>query len=331
MRNRIVPLGDRIARFLPARWRLSFRGWSRRRFGRIEPELADLALVAGRGRTAGSGLTGQLPLRTRSGRERAMTAPRITPVVLTWNEAANIERTLSRLGWAEKVLVVDSGSDDGTQELAMRFANVVLVERAFDNHSAQWEFGIRHQEVATEWILALDADYVLGEELVAEIRRLDPASGPRGYRARFRYCIEGEPLRASIYPPVVVLFDRRSARYEQVGHTQRLGVEGEIGLLSGRIDHDDRKPFARFAEAQRRYAALEAARLVATPWRALSWSGRVRRLRFVAPLAVPLWLLVGRGLVLDGSRGFAYARQRWLAEATIARALRAEARRGPRS
>lgn len=52
MRNRLVPLGDRIARFLPARWRLSFRGWARRWFGGVESELTELAQVAGRGRTA---------------------------------------------------------------------------------------------------------------------------------------------------------------------------------------------------------------------------------------------------------------------------------------
>ncbi|KAB2969497.1 MAG: glycosyltransferase family 2 protein [Thermoanaerobaculia bacterium] len=250
-----------------------------------------------------------------------MTAPRITPVVLTWNEAANIERTLSRLAWAEKVLVVDSGSDDGTQALVQRFENAVVVERNFDNHAAQWEFAIRHPLVITDWVLALDADYVLSPGFEEELRGIDLAGRCRGYRSRFRYCIDGEPLRASLYPPVVVLYDRRCARYEQDGHTQRLRLDGEIGELHGRIDHDDRKPFARFVEAQRRYAALEAERLRSTRWRDLSWSSRARKLRVVAPLLVPVWLLVGRGLVLDGRRGLAYVRQRWVAERHISKAL----------
>lgn len=250
-----------------------------------------------------------------------MTGAEITPVVLTWNEAANVERTLDRLGWARRVVIVDSGSTDGTQELARGFPNVQVVERPFDTHAAQWEFGIRHPEVTTDWVLALDADYLLPTELVEELARLDLARGARGYRARFRTCIDGKPLRASLYPPVVVLFDRRCVRYWQEGHTQRLRVGGSIGELRGRIDHDDRKPFARFVEAQRRYAALEAARLAAMPWRALPWSGRVRRLRVLAPPLVPLWLLVGRGLILDGRRGLAYARQRWIAEASLAKAL----------
>lgn len=250
-----------------------------------------------------------------------MTFAEITPVVLTWNEAANIERTLARLQWARRVLVFDSVSTDGTQAIARRFGNVVLEERLFDDHARQWEAAVRSAAVETDWVLALDADYVLSTDLISEIATIDLGAAPVGYRARFRYCIEGVPLRASLYPPAVVLFDRRRARFVQDGHTQRLVVEGPVADLAGRILHDDRKEFSRFLEAQRRYARLEAEKLRATPFRALPPSGKVRRLLFVAPWLVPLWLLIGRGLLLDGRRGLVYARQRSAAEWSITRAL----------
>jgi glycosyltransferase involved in cell wall biosynthesis len=250
-----------------------------------------------------------------------MSRPPITPVVLTWNEAANIERTLSRLDWAPRVLVFDSGSTDGTQELARRFANVVVAERPFDSHAAQWEAAIRHPAVENDWVLALDADYVMTPELIEEIGRLDLAAGPRGYRVRFRYCIEGKPLRASLYPPVTVLFDRRCARYVQEGHTQRVRADGQVGDLAAYALHDDRKPLDRFVAAQRRYARLEAAKLLSSEFRSLPLSGKLRKVRFVTPVLVPLWLLLGRGLILDGRRGLAYLRQRRIAEAMIAREL----------
>jgi len=253
----------------------------------------------------------------------------ITPVVLTWNEAANIERTLSRLEWAPRVLVFDSGSTDGTQALARRFANVVVAERPFDSHAAQWEVAIRHPAVETDWVLALDADYVLTPELIEELGRLDLTSGPRGYRVRFRYCIEGAPLRASLYPPVTVLFDRRCARYVQEGHTQRIRIDGAVGDLAAYALHDDRKPLDRFVAAQQRYARLEAVKLSSSSFRSLPLAGKLRKLRFVTPVLVPLWLLLGRGLILDGRRGLAYVRQRWIAETMIARELRA-GRKDPR-
>lgn len=245
----------------------------------------------------------------------------ITPVVLTWNEAANIERTLSRLEWAPRVLVFDSGSTDGTQALAQRFANVVVAERPFDSHAAQWEAAIRHPSVETDWVLALDADYVLTPELIQELGRLDLATGLRGYRVRFRYCIDGAPLRASLYPPVTVLFDRRSAHYVQEGHTQRIRVDGEVGDLEAHIFHDDRKPFERFVSAQERYAWLEAERLRCTPLSKLPWSGKIRKLRVVAPVLIPFGLLLGRGLIFEGRRGLRYARQRLVAEWMISSAL----------
>ena len=251
----------------------------------------------------------------------------ITPVMLTWNEAANIERSLARLGWAERVVVVDSGSTDGTRELALRHANVRLLTRPFDLHCAQWEFAVRHPDVDTDWVLALDADYVLTPGLIEELERVEASPGVGGFRVRFRYCVDGRPLRASLYPPVVVLFDRRRAHYVQDGHTQRLLVEGEVRDLPGEILHDDRKPLERFVEAQGRYARLEAARIRSTRWAALPWSGRVRRLRVVAPWLAPFWALIGRGVILDGRAGIAYARQRWIAEAAIARALSRSASR----
>lgn len=250
-----------------------------------------------------------------------MTLEEITPVVLTWNEAANIDRTLARLQWARRVLVFDSGSTDGTQEIARRFGNVVLEVRPFDDHARQWEAAVRSAAVETDWVLALDADYVLSTELVSELATLDLGPALAGYRARFRYCIEGLPLRASLYPPAVVLFDRGRARFVQDGHTQRLVVEGPVAELAGRILHDDRKDFSRFLEAQRRYARLEAEKLRATPFRALPPSGMARKLRFVAPWLVPLWLLIGRGLLFEGRRGLIYVRQRFVAEQMIFRAL----------
>ncbi|KAB2963785.1 MAG: glycosyltransferase family 2 protein [Thermoanaerobaculia bacterium] len=258
-----------------------------------------------------------------------MSRPPITPVVLTWNEAANIERTLSRLDWAPRVLVFDSGSTDGTQELARRFANVVVAERPFDSHAAQWEAAIRHPAVETDWVLALDADYVLTPELIEEIQGLDLSGPVRAFRASFRYCIEGMPLRGSLYPPVLLLYDRRVGHYVQDGHAMRFTTAEPVANLTGLVLHDDRKPFNRFLAAQRTYARLEAHKIRSTSWRDLGWSGRLRRLRWVVPPLVPIWLLLVKGLVFDGAAGWAYARQRWIAEWEISRALKSGRRQTP--
>jgi len=132
----------------------------------------------------------------------------ITPVILTFNEAANLERTLAPLHWAREILIVDSLSTDATTTIAARYPNARVVQRQFDTHAKQWKFAVEGTEVKTPWILALDADYVLTPDLVEELRTLKDDGATDAYRASFRYLVDGTPLRGSLYPPVTVLFRR---------------------------------------------------------------------------------------------------------------------------
>ena len=93
----------------------------------------------------------------------------ITPVILTFNEAPNIARTLGKLGWARDIVVVDSGSTDATLGIAGQFANVRVFHRDFESHAAQWTYALTRTGIATDWVLALDADYVLSDALVEEL------------------------------------------------------------------------------------------------------------------------------------------------------------------
>jgi glycosyltransferase involved in cell wall biosynthesis len=238
----------------------------------------------------------------------------ITPVILTLNEAANLERTLGKLAWAKDIVVVDSGSEDGTAEIAARHPAVRFFTRPFDGHASQWNFAVSQTGIRTPWILALDADYVLSDGLVAELGRLEPGRGVCGYQARFVYCVDGSPLRATLYPPLTVLFRADAGSYVQDGHTQRLRVDGRVVPLEGVIFHDDRKSLAAWVSAQVRYARAEAEKFTAPGWRPGRWQERIRSLRVVAPFAMLFYCLFGKLLVLDGWPGVFYSFQRAFAE-----------------
>lgn len=238
----------------------------------------------------------------------------VTPVILTLNEIDNLGRTLSQLDWARQIVVVDSKSNDGTLELLRSNPRVKLVERPFESHADQWNYAVHETGIETEWVLALDADYVLTPELVAELSALAPPDDVAGYSARFQYCSLGVPLRGSVYPPVVVLYRRARGRYRQDGHTQRVEVEGATRMLSAPIRHDDRKDIRRWLWAQDRYMQLEARKLLSTPLSRLSLSDKIRRMLVIAPFAVFLYALFVRGAILDGRPGLFYALQRTTAE-----------------
>jgi glycosyltransferase involved in cell wall biosynthesis len=236
----------------------------------------------------------------------------ITPLILTFNEAPNLRQTLQKLTWARQIVVVDSFSTDETEEVAKSFVQVRFVQRKFDTHSAQWNYGL--DLCSTLWVLSLDADYVLSEELVRELQSWQPTDSGVAWYARFRYCIQGRPLRGTLYPPRAVLFRKDRCRYEQDGHTQRLEIEGGTGWLQGYIDHDDRKPLDHWLAQQSRYALLEAKHLLETPAAELNRADRIRRKVILAPAFVFFYTLLGMGLILDGWAGWFYVLQRVLAE-----------------
>jgi glycosyltransferase involved in cell wall biosynthesis len=241
----------------------------------------------------------------------------VTPVILTLDEAPNIGRVLRRLAWAKDVVVVDSCSEDETAPIVATFANARLIQRKFDGHAAQWNHAIGESGIRTEWILALDADYVVPDELVHEIGSLAPGPDVAGYRVGFKYLIEGRMLRATVYPPVVALYRAARARYVQDGHTQRVAVDGTILDLRNCIYHDDRKPLRRWLRAQAGYMQLEARKLAARAASERTAKDRLRRMIVIAPVAMFCYCMFVKGNVLDGRAGLFYSLQRSIAEALL--------------
>jgi glycosyltransferase involved in cell wall biosynthesis len=240
----------------------------------------------------------------------------ITPLLITYNEAPNICRTLLKLSWARRIVVVDSGSTDGTVAILRRYPQVEVFQQPFIDAASQCNFGLT--QVASPWVLSLDADYELSDELIRELASLAPPNSVVGYRARFVYRIYGRPLRASLYPPRTVLYRRDKATYRQEGHTQRVVLNGEILPLKRVIYHDDRKPLARWLTSQQRYAREEAEYLLDAPPGALRRTDKIRQIGWPAPIGIFFYTLFLKGCLFDGWPGWYYALQRTIAEMLIA-------------
>jgi glycosyltransferase involved in cell wall biosynthesis len=240
----------------------------------------------------------------------------ITPMILTYNEEPNIGRVLARLTFAKRILVIDSYSADSTLDICRSFPNVHIVQRKFDSFAEQCNFGLTH--VTSEWVLSMDADYILSDVLISELQTLAPDPTTHGFYVPFKYCIFGKPLRATLLPPRCSLYRRTSGQYENDGHAHRVVIDGRTGMLKGHLHHDDRKSLSRWIASQDRYTEKEVQKLLSTPREKLSRNDRLRRMKWVAPLAVPfMCLVVHRGL-LDGWAGWYYAMQRTLAEMLLA-------------
>lgn len=236
----------------------------------------------------------------------------ITPVILTYNEAVNIGRTLGSLQWASEIIVVDCGSTDSTLEILRADPRVRLYTREFDSHHNQWTFATGATDIKTPWIFRLDADYQLSPELVDEISRLNPRGPENAFRIHFDYAIFSKKLVGSLYPPNTVLLRRGKFSIQDAGHTESWQVEDPVGELRTKIVHDDWKPMSAWLGAQARYMARELNAPARTDRGLRDW---LRSHPPLMPIAVFFYCLFGKGLIFSGREGLLYTVQRTLAEA----------------
>jgi glycosyltransferase involved in cell wall biosynthesis len=242
----------------------------------------------------------------------------ITPVIITFNEAPNIRRTLERLTWARRVIVVDSESTDETATIVKSFPNTELVAHRFASLADQWNFAVRETGINTDWLLRLDADYILEDDLIEELAKLDPQADVGAYAINFIYCIYGKRLRASLYPTSYKLFRRGQVSFVQDGHTERPEFTGRGVVLEGHICHDDRKPVSRWLSSQDKYMAAEAQKLSEAQTLNLDAIDRLRKYPAISWLVVFFYCLFGKRLILDGRAGLFYSLQRTAAEIILA-------------
>lgn len=239
------------------------------------------------------------------------TLDQVTVLLITCNEEANIARTLDSISFARRIVVVDSGSTDGTLQIIDSYRRAEVFHRAFTTFAEQCNFGL--EQIRSGWVLSLDADYVLPSNAAAGIEAALSA-GSDFHEASFDYCIGGRPVRGSILPPRTVLFRAGSAAYVDDGHGHHLDTDADPDQLPFRIRHDDRKPLRRWLSAQVRYAGQEADKLGRASFAELGLNDRLRKLLFIAPAGVFLLVYILRGGFLSGWRGLFYAMQRFVAE-----------------
>ena len=239
----------------------------------------------------------------------------ITPVVLTYDEASNIGRTLDRLDWAASVVVLDSGSTDETKEIALSHPNVKWFERSFDNHQAQWTHAIHNTGITTEYVLALDADMQLTDEFEKELQEIFLRGDFAGGDVSFVYCYYGRPLSGSLYPNQVRVFRRLDVLISQVDHSQHFAVKGPVYKFRNRLIHDDRKSLERWVAAQVSYQELNDQAI------RNGGSSRFRdylRRSGLMPPVIGLFAYLRSGGPLGGAASARYAYERMVCESLLA-------------
>ncbi len=253
--------------------------------------------------------------------------PPVSVLVCTKNEARNLKACLESVAWAGDLVVLDSGSDDDTVNIARRLGARV-VQRPFDNFSAHKNWALDNLDFAHAWLLILDADErvspALAREIAAAVARPGEVCGYYLARQNF-FC--GKWIRHGGWFPDynLRLLKLGRGRYESRLVHEHVLLDGPAGYLENPLAHDDYKGLERYFDRHNLYSSLEAVeaariiRAAGQPARSLPAALRTRgpeRRRFLKNLAyryLParalikfLWMYLLRLGFLDGRLGFRY-------------------------
>jgi len=258
----------------------------------------------------------------------------ITAIILTLNEERNLGACLESIeGLATETFIVDSGSTDGTIEIARRHAATV-VSHPFETHARQWAWALASLPLSTEWVLALDADQHLTARLRDEIAGTLAAPGEAGRRAAGYYLKRKQIFRGrwirhgGYYPKYLLRLFRRHEAWvdgnDLVDH--HFLVKGEVRKLEGDLVEDNRNEadITVWVAKHNRYAALQArqefeaaraprvggapAALLGSPDERVRWLKAVwaRLPLYVRPCLYFFYRFVLRLGFLDGREGFVF-------------------------
>ena len=180
----------------------------------------------------------------------------ISVTIIARDEADRIGEAIASVGFADEVLVVESGSSDGTADVA-RAAGARVVQLDWPGHTAQKQ---RALELAShEWVLSLDADERVDPALAAEIcdLALDETT-MRGFTVRRRTWWQGAPISWGTWSPDrrVRLFRRDSARHRGPDPHDQVVVDGPVGALDGVLHHHAYRDLADHLNTIARYSEI---------------------------------------------------------------------------
>jgi len=228
--------------------------------------------------------------------------PLLTAVIITFNEADRLQKCLPPLSFCKEIIVVDSGSTDGTQELA-RQMGARVIHRDMDGHGAQKAFAV--QQATTDWVLSLDADEYLTPELAQNIKDLFANGTPPqvGYKVRRRFFFLGQELKrgGESKQGYVRLFNRTHGNFNNAAIHDKVVITGQTPLLAGFLLHESYRDLSDYFKRFNRYTSHTAEELYKQGKKA-SWVQIYLRFGFNF-----FRLLFLKGLVLDGYAGWIWA------------------------
>ena len=183
----------------------------------------------------------------------------ISAVIITRNEERRLERALHSLAVADEIVVVDSGSTDGTLDIAREFTGSVHVHADWPGFGRQKNRALDY--ASGDWVLSLDADERVTPELRDEIEAVLARPQASGYEIPRLSSFCGRFMRHSGWYPdyVLRLFRRGSGRFNDAPVHEAVRLEGKAARLKTPLLHYSYRDFDDVLDKLNRYSSAAAA------------------------------------------------------------------------
>ncbi len=248
----------------------------------------------------------------------------VTVMIPVRNEAAALPECLGRLSRFERVVVVDSGSADGTERIAAERGAEVVQFRWDGRFPKKRNWYLRNHAPATPWVLFLDADELVDDAFCDELARTLPATVHAGFWITYDNWFLGRRLRHGTPNRKLALLRVGAGEYERIDEERWSNLDMEIhehpvivgtaGEIRARVEHRDDRGLEHWLRRHVEYAAWEARRAQLLQERGgnshLTARQRTKYAnlgRWWLPPSVFLANYAARLGFLDGRQGFAHA------------------------
>jgi len=234
----------------------------------------------------------------------------------TFNEELNIKKCLNKLKWANKVIILDSNSTDDTVKIAKKFKNTnITYSRKKLNYVSKLNYFIGKNK--GKWLLILDADYVLSNELIKELKSLYIKNLRKkkisGFKIKIYNKIFNKTIRENIYPKKILLFKNVNCYFKQFGHSEKFFIKGKILDINGYIMHEnfnEIKKFSIWKLNQSKYSKLDSVRIVESKFDNLRTQDKIRKFPPINVMLVIIYYVFFKKILIYGKSGFFYLFQR---------------------
>ena len=193
--------------------------------------------------------------------------PRVSAIMITGNVIAGapgraiFERALQSLAWADELIVVDSASTDDTRAVAALYTSNLFVHPYQGSLKRQKQIALQH--VTGDWVFWLDADEVLPDALIAEIRQAVRHPQADGYRIFRRHFFIGRPLEHAGDDAPIRLWRRGVGHWDGPENDEFYVVDGAARLATPMEHYSDVRLLLRLQKMA--YFAPAHAELTALP------------------------------------------------------------------